>query len=195
MNDFHATPVNWANFLDSFHAAGLAAALQQALTNRDFEEASSLAEAFLRPWLWEQRQPQDDAWPMTLSFHGLGAVAASYPAMRQKMSEPVSAALDALVVPFAGQWMSFPGHNKKSSIPETLKQLATGGLSVALSSEACQAVANSLHATPWDRELQAAAEALAPEERAATLALIGDLAKLLEAATQRKEGLISVFEI
>ncbi|GAA5121150.1 hypothetical protein JIN84_00320 [Luteolibacter yonseiensis] len=192
MNDFHATPLNWSDFLAQFESTELGQQLQDAKDDGDFETAMSLAGDFLNPWLWEHND-SGGGFPVTVSSKGLGLLASRYPTLRTNLDMDTKEALDNLLLPFAGKWMEpqIP-RQPASDLPENMKLLAFGALSVALSPERCFRIANALQATQWQQELDAI---LSNDEEDETIRqMLSVLTQLIVSAKARNAGVISVFE-
>jgi hypothetical protein len=118
MNDFHATPVRWTEFCAAFEAANVAAQLEHAQEERDHEAIVSLSQDFLNPWLWSHSTAIDESLPVTLGFYRLGALTRVYQALQPHLSEQTREALDALFLPFIGQWLAPPVNSSVDLSPE-----------------------------------------------------------------------------
>ena len=196
MNDFNAATVRWAEFLKSFQDAELGEKLKKAREKRQNEEGSNLALEFLDNWVWGGGKDTGSSHRVTISFKGLSVLAHHYKQARPKLASPDRAALDTLLTPFAGDWLEIEGEKPKTiDLPDDMKLLSWGGLSLALPPERCQAISDSLRAADWEPSLAAAMADVTAEVRDIAMGVSKVLAGLVSAATEQESGVISVFQI
>jgi hypothetical protein len=196
MNDFNATTVPWAEFLKSFQDGGLGEKLSKARENRDSEEGSNVALEFLDQWLWGGGRDDGSSHTVTISSKGLSILAKNYQLVRPKLAPPERSALDALFIPFAGDWLEIEGEKPKPiDLPADMKFLSWGGLSLALPPERCQEIAVTLREIDWEPFLAATIADMAAETRDIAMRVSRVLASLVTTASGQESGVISVFQI
>jgi hypothetical protein len=198
MNDFHATPVQWAEFCLAFETAGLASQLRQAKTDRDYESMISLSVDFLNPWLWEKSSTIEKSLPMTLEFYRLGAVTRAYQALQPHLHEPSRRGLDALLIPFIGQWLIPPVKSSLADLSSDMQLLASGGLSFALAPQRCSSIVSCMNSTTWSEDVKSTIGGIgiaALDDREVFSSMISELISLVSLAAQYHCGVIAAFEI
>jgi hypothetical protein len=197
MNDFHATPVRWAEFCAVFEAANLAPQLQQAQADGDYESAMSLSQEFLNPWLWDHANAIDESLPKTLGFHRLGSLARVYQTLQAHLSEQTRRMLDALLLPFIGQWLAPPMNLSLRDISPEMRLLVHGGLSFAMAPERCSSVAADLGAVNWMSEVMSelSGTGISLNDQETFLGMTTELIALVSLSAQHQCGVIALFEI
>lgn len=142
MSDFDLTLIDWGLLQERYESENLEPVLGQAMEARDFETASNVSQEFIGSIArGEGSVSAHSIFPRSFEMESTGpwsAFGATYSVLRGWIPSEISKQFDDIYFPMISHWIDFnPKIHPPFHLPDSMKHLRMGGLTLAMSPEHC----------------------------------------------------------